>query len=226
VISASTAKKYFGNADAMGKFVNISTLYNTLHCMVTGVFKDLPVNSTMQFSMLISWANTSEFAKSFWYQHESYTFVKLKPNASVAAVEAKFPALAERYKTGPSLKELKWAIQLVPLTQVHLNPAKPYEIEAKGNRFAVQFLNIIAYVILLIACINYINLATTKSVDRAREVGIRKVSGAHVSQLIMQFLTESLIINFAALLIAIALVIAARYSLTHYLYASGTYGML
>lgn len=226
VISESAAKKYFGNADAMGRVVDISTLDNTLHCMVTGVFKDLPVNSTMRFSMLVSWANTSEFAKNFWYQHESYTFVKLKPGANIPVLEAKFPALAERYKTGPSLKELKWAIHLVPLIQVHLNPAKPYEIEVKGNRFAVGFLSIIAYVILLIACINYINLATTKSVDRAREVGIRKVSGAHASQLITQFVTESLIINLAALFIAITLVIVARYSLVHYLYSEGSYGLL
>ncbi|WP_184541851.1 ABC transporter permease [Mucilaginibacter sp. FT3.2] len=226
VISESAAKKYFGNADAMGKVVDVSTLYNTLHCVVTGVFKDLPANSTMRFSMLVSWANTSDFAKNFWYQHESYTFVKLKPGASTAAVEAKFPALAERYKTGPSLKELKWAIKLVPLTQIHLNPAKPYEIELKGNRFAVGFLSIISYVILLIACINYINLATTKSVDRAREVGIRKVSGAQAPQLIMQFLAESLIINLSALLVAVILVIAARYGILQYLYGNGSYGLL
>jgi len=226
VISESAAKKYFGNADAMGKILDISRLDNTLHCMVTGVFKDLPANSTMQFSMLISWANTAEFAKNFWYQHESYTFIKLKPNTNIPALEAKFPALAERYKTGPSLKELKWAIQLVPLADIHLNPAKPYEIEAKGNRFAVNFLSIISYVILLIACINYINLATTKSVDRAREVGIRKVSGAHAPQLIMQFLTESVIINVIALLMAILLVIVARYGLIHYLYGADSYGLL
>ncbi|GAA3981213.1 ABC transporter permease [Mucilaginibacter dorajii] len=226
VISQSAAKKYFGNADAMGKFVDISTLSSSYHCMVTGIFKDLPKNSTMQFNMLLSWTTSSKFVQDFWYQHESYTFIKLKPNTNIPALEAKFPALAERYKTGPSLKELKWAIHLVPLADIHLNPAKPYEIEAKGNRFAVEFLSIIAYVILLIACINYINLATTKSVDRAREVGIRKVSGAHASQLMMQFLTESLIINFISLIVAIVLVIIAKYSLVHYLYSEGNYGLL
>jgi putative ABC transport system permease protein len=226
VISESAAKKYFGNANALGKVLDVSTLNNTLHCMVTGVFKNLPPNSTMKFTMLISWANTPEFAKNFWYQHESYTFVKLKPHTNVPALEARFPALAERYKTGPSLKELKWAIHLVPLADIHLNPAKPYEIEAKGNRFAVSFLSIISYVILLIACINYINLATTKSVDRAREVGIRKVSGARAPQLVMQFLTESVFINITALLVAVILVVTARYGLLHYLYGAGSYGLL
>lgn len=226
VISQSAAKKYFGDAEAMGKFLDVSTLGDKYHCMVTGVFKDIPANSTMQFNFLMSWSTSSKFVQNFWYQHESYTFVKLNPGASIQSVEAKFPALAEQYKTGPSLKELKWTIKLVPLTDIHLNPAKPYEIEVKGNRFAVNFLNIIAFIILMIACINYINLATTKSVDRALEVGIRKVSGAHVSQLILQFLMESVIINIAALLLSIILVLGARYGLSHYLYDSNTYGLL
>ncbi|SDP19809.1 putative ABC transport system permease protein [Mucilaginibacter sp. OK268] len=226
VISQSAAKKYFGNADAIGKFLDVSTLGDKYHCMVTGVFKDVPANSTMQFNFLMSWATSSKFIQNFWYQHESYTFVKLNPGATIQAVEAKFPALAEQYKTGPSLKELKWAVKLIPLTDIHLNPAKPYEIEVKGNRFAVNFLNVIAFIILMIACINYINLATTKSVDRAREVGIRKVSGAHASQLILQFLTESFIINIVALFVAIILVLGARYGLLHYLYDSNTYGLL
>ncbi|MBB6131181.1 ABC transporter permease [Mucilaginibacter lappiensis] len=226
VISQSAAKKYFGNANAMGKFLDVSTLGDKYHCMVTGVFKDIPANSTMQFSFLMSWATSSKFVQNFWYQHESYTFVKLNPGATIQSIEAKFPALAERYKTGPSLKELKWAVKLIPLTDIHLNPAKPYEIEVKGNRFAVNFLNIIAFIILVIACINYINLATTKSVDRAREVGIRKVSGAHVSQLILQFLMESFIINITALLLSFVMVLGARYGLSHYLYDSNTYGLL
>lgn len=226
VISQSAAKKYFGDAEAMGKFLDVSTLGDKYHCMVTGVFKDIPANSTMQFNFLMSWSTSSKFVQNFWYQHESYTFVKLNAGASIQSVEAKFPALAEQYKTGTSLKELKWTIKLVPLTDIHLNPAKPYEIEVKGNRFAVNFLNIIAFIILMIACINYINLATTKSVDRAREVGIRKVSGAHVSQLILQFLMESVIINIAALLLSMILVLGARYGLSHYLYDSNTYGLL
>lgn len=226
VVSQSAAKKYFGNADAIGKFLDVSTLGDKYHCMVTGVFKDIPANSTMQFNFLMSWSTSSKFIQNFWYQHESYTFVKLNPGARIQSVEAKFPALAEQYKTGPSLKELKWTVKLIPLADIHLNPAKPYEIEVKGNRFAVNFLNIIAFVILMIACINYINLATTKSVDRAREVGIRKVSGAHASQLILQFLTESFIINIVALLVAIILVFGARYGLLHYLSDSNTYGLL
>ncbi len=209
VISQSAAQKYFGHADPVGRFLDVGTLDGNLHCMVSGVFKDIPKNSTMQFNFLISWATTPLFLRDFWYLHESYTFLKLKPGANPHTVEAKFPALAERYKTGPSLKNLKWAITLVPLTDIHLNPAKQYEIEAKGNRTAVQFLGILAYIVLLIACLNYINLSTAKAIDRSREVGIRKVSGANSIQLMLQFLFESFIITGISLLLGIVLVIIA-----------------
>jgi putative ABC transport system permease protein len=212
VISQSAAQKYFGKADPIGKFLEVTTRSNTLHCMVSGVFKDVPRNSTMQFNFLISWATTPLFLRDFWYLHESYTFLKLRPGTNIHSVEAKFPALAERYKTGLSLKELKWAITLVPLTDIHLNPAKQYEIEAKGNRGAVKFLGVIAYIILLIACINYVNLATAKAIERSREVGIRKVNGATPVQLLLQFLFESFVVTGTALLLAlVAVLIAANW---------------
>ncbi len=206
VISQSAAQKYFGNADPIGKFMEVSNNNGNLHCMITGVFKDVPQNSTMQFNFLVSWATSPLFIRDFWYIHESYTFLKLKPGGNPRNVEAKFPALAERYKTAPSMKELKWAITLVPLTDIHLNPAKQYEIETKGNRVAVKFLGIIAYIILLIACVNYINLSTAKAIDRAREVGIRKVSGANSMQLLFQFLFESFVIISISLVLALFMV--------------------
>lgn len=212
-ISESAARKYFGNTDPMGKFLEVTNFDGGFHCMVTGVFKEVPANTTMKFDFLVSWLTTPLFLRDFWYLHESYTFVKLKPNTNIPALEAKFPALAERYKTGLSLKDLKWTIKLVPLTAIHLNPAKPYEIEAKGNANAVSFLNIMAFVILIIACVNYINLATTKAADRAREIGIRKVSGARVGQLLAQFMIESGLINLAALLIAVVIVKTSIYYL-------------
>jgi putative ABC transport system permease protein len=225
-ISESSAKKYFGNVDPMGKFLDISTLSDSYHCMVTGVFKDVPRNSSMQFNFLVSWGTTPAFERDFWYLHESYTFIKLKPHTSIASIEAKFPALAEKYKTGPSLKELKWAIELVPLTDIHLNPAKQYDVEVNGNRHAVNFLNILAYVILIIAFVNYINLSTTKAIDRAREVGIRRVSGANSLQLIVQFLLESVILNGIALVFAIGVVAASGYLLPVILDSGSALGLL
>ncbi|MDF2187880.1 ABC transporter permease [Paraflavitalea sp. CAU 1676] len=226
VISESAARKYFGAADPMGKILEVSTQSHIYPCIVKGVFKDLPKNSTLQVNFLISWATSSKWTREFWYQHGSYTYLKLQPGTNAAVVESGFPALAERYKTGPALKDLKWGVHLVPLQDIHLNAAKLYEIEPKGNRFFVGFLSVIAYVILLIAYINYINLATTKSLDRAKEVGIRKVSGAPVAQLVFQFLLESILLNGLALVMAIGLVLASLSWLPGFLNANELGGLL
>ena len=95
VLSESAARKYFGDADPIGKALDVSTQSDSYHCAVTGVFKDPPANSTMQFPMLISWATTPAWLKDFWYMHESYTFVKLVPGTDISKVEGQFPSLAE-----------------------------------------------------------------------------------------------------------------------------------
>jgi len=225
-ISESAAKKYFGKANPIGQFLEINTITDKYHCMVTGVFKDVPPNSTMQFNFLMSWATSPEWQKDTWYLHESYSFVKPVPGTDIHEIEAKFPALAERYKKGPALKDLKWAIQLIPLADIHLNPAKQYEIEAKGNRRAVSFLGMVALVILIIACVNYINLSTAKAIERGREVGIRKVSGARPAQLIGQFLLESTVINLMALALAVFMVGATDFSIRHLMGNGLSYGLL
>jgi putative ABC transport system permease protein len=206
VLSAAAAKTYFGSVDPIGKSLDISTIGDTYHCVVTGVFAGLPENSTMRFRALVSWLTQRQWQRDFWYIHESYTFVKLAPGIRPEQVEEKFPALAEKYKSGPSMRDLKWAIQLVPLADIHLRPVKQYEIEtSKGNGRAVRFLEVIAYIILLIAGINYVNLTTAKAADRAKEVGVRKVSGARSVQLIGQFLLESMLVSGIALAVAILL---------------------
>ncbi|MCG8310846.1 MAG: ABC transporter permease [Cytophagales bacterium] len=209
IISESAARKYFGEEDPMGKRIQISTFSNSFDCEVTGVFSDIPPNHTMQFDFLMSWQTSGRWMWDFWYLHESYTYVKLKEGAVPDDLEAKFPMVAERFKTKETLKDHTWAIDLVPLKDVHLNPAKPYEIEAKGNRRAVNFLLLISFVILIIAWVNYINLSTAKALERAKEVGIRKVSGSFKSQLVLQFLTESALINIIAGVIALVVVFLA-----------------
>jgi putative ABC transport system permease protein len=226
VISQQASQKYFGHADPIGKILEVRTRSDTYQCMVKGVFKNIPRNSTMQFNFLVSWATTPLFLRDFWYIHESYTFLKLKPGTNIHTVEAKFPALAERFKTGQSLKDLKWVITLVPLTDIHLNPAKQYEIEVKGNRTAVKFLDVIAYIILLIACINYINLSTAKTIDRSREVGIRKVNGASTMQLLLQFMFESFVIIGISLLLSGAFVTLAANVLPQLLNDKMSFGLL
>jgi len=227
VISASSARKYFGNDDPLGKTLEISTISSVLPCRVTGVFQDPPPNSTMQFTMLLSWASSPEWQKKTWYQHESYTFLRLQPSAKPATLEAQFPALAEGYKNGPALKDLRWAIHLVPMEDIHLNAAKQYEVESKGNRRAVQFLDLLSLIILLIACVNYVNLSTARALERAKEVGIRKVSGAHPRQLVIQFLMESLLLGSLAFVLGIALSVLANALLPTWLGSDhGSYGMM
>ncbi|WP_276483110.1 ABC transporter permease [Paraflavitalea pollutisoli] len=225
-ISASAARKYFGQDDPVGKILEVSTQTSSYPCMVTAVFQDFPANSTLQFNFLLSWATSGRWTRNYWYQHSSYTYLKLQPGASAAALESGFPTMAEQYKTEPALKDLRWGVHLVPLKDIHLNTAKKYEIETKGNRFFIGFLSVIAYVILFIAYINYINLATTKSLDRAREVGIRKVNGAPNSQLIIQFVLESVMLNVVALLLAIGIVLATTAWLPTLLGANAWNGLL
>lgn len=209
VISQSVAIKYFGNEDPMGKRIQISTFSDQYDCEVTGVFADIPSNHTMQFDFLMSWRTSGRWVWDFWYLHESYTYVKIRADGDIEKIEEQFPAVAEKFKTRETLKDYTWAIDFVPLDEIHLNPAKPYEIEAKGNRRAVNFLLLISFVILIIAWVNYINLSTAKALERAKEVGIRKVSGSHRSQLVFQFMTESALINIFASVFAMLIILIA-----------------
>jgi putative ABC transport system permease protein len=210
VISKSIARKIFNEKDPMNKILIISTLRYTYHCIVTGVFEDVPDNSSLRFDALISWETSPLWMRDFWYLHESYTYVKIDVPAQVVAVEEKFPELAEQYKTNDALKDLKWAVDLVPMKDIHLTSAKPYEIDTKGNRKAVNFFSIVAIIILVIAWINYINLTTARAIDRAKEVGIRKVSGSSKFQLLSQCMLDAFIVNIFALITALIFVFIGK----------------
>jgi putative ABC transport system permease protein len=210
VISETIAKKFFHDEDPMNKILIISSQRFTYHCIVTGIFKDLPDNSSLKFDALMSWETSPLWMRDFWYLHESYSYVRIDAFEKVAAVEEKFPELAEQFKTREALRGLKWAIDLVPMKEIHLNPAKPYEIDAKGNRKAVKFFGIVAIIILIIAWINYINLTTARAIDRAKEVGIRKVVGSSGLQLILQFMIDAILIHTLAMILGIVLVFLTK----------------
>lgn len=212
VITQSAAKQFFGNESPMGKTLRFLRGDHFVDCIITGVMEDFPANSHIHFKYLIAYEGLPVWMKDFWYLHEAYTYVLLQPGASVAAIENAFPALAEKYKTADALRSKKWAVKLVPLEDIHLNPQKGYEPEIKGNKLSLITLAVIAFVILITAWINYVNLSTARSLERAKEVGIRKVSGAFRWQLIGQFYLESFIINIAALLLAFLIVLISRSS--------------
>lgn len=203
MISESTAKKYFGEEEPIGKMLEIRN--SSLE--VAGVFADVPANSHMQFDILVSYITYRQLVESSggdaennWGWSDFYTYVLLGPNANVAAFQAKLPAFVERYK-GEDMAENNYELELLlqPLRDIHLHSDLAYELEANGNARYVSILILIGIFILLIAWVNYINLSTARSIDRAREVGVRKVVGAQKGQLIRQFLLESALVNLVAM---------------------------
>ncbi|MCC6288080.1 MAG: ABC transporter permease [Chitinophagaceae bacterium] len=205
VISESMAKKYFGNQDPIGKIL----VSYTFPSKVTGVFADLPENSHLKFDALVPLQPALKEWKSEdnWGWPAVYTYVLLKPGTDAKKLEAKFPAFIDKY-LGKEMKEMNFRpyFHLQPLTDIHLTSHYIDEAEVNGDEKEVFFLSVIGVFILLIAWINYINLSTAKSMERAKEVGIRKVSGAAKKQLIIQFLIESLMTNLLALVITIIII--------------------
>jgi len=211
IISESTARKYFSNEDPIGKRLNANG--RELSLEVTGVFQDVPENSHIKFDFLVSYetidAMTDNASETSWGWYDFYSFVLLKPNTDVKALQAKWDAylLRERKEAWDRSGQRQEFI-LRPLTDIHLYSHLLYETSPEDLRDgdSVYALSIIALFILIIAWVNYINLATARSFTRANEVGVRKVVGAYRRQLISQFLTESFILNMAAVCLALGIV--------------------
>ncbi len=195
LITESTAKKYFGSQDPMGKL--LKTDFGDM--MVNGVLKDVPENSHFHFDFLISIKKFGDI-NSQWGWYNFYTYAKLKPHSSIAALTPKIQALFK--KNDPDGKNIFY---VQPLTDIHLTSDLKWEIEPNSDKLYTYVFSLIGVFIIVIACINYINLATAKSALRAKEIGIRKVAGAFRVSLIRQFLTESVITVSFALMLSIAL---------------------
>jgi putative ABC transport system permease protein len=217
VLTQETAEKYFGKAEPIGKIIEINTDSNRVY-KVTGVIKNIPANSHFHFNMFGSMAG-SEDAKSDSWMHGGYhTYLLLKPGSDLKKIEARFPAMVKKYMApqiqqhmGLSLEQfttkgnsLGFALQ--PLKDIHLNSNTTTEFEPGGNATYVYIFGGVAIFMLIVACINFINLSTAGASKRAKEVGVRKVAGSGKFQLIGQFLSESILITFFALFIAFALV--------------------
>lgn len=208
VLSQSLAKKYFGSDDPVGKILKNN---GKEEYQVTGVFEDLPVNTHMRINALISFESLTKMWNDpilSWQWDGFMTYVMLNDGASANALAAKLPALTEK-QAGEDLKRFNAGMKfnLQPLTDIHLDSNFMFEFKANGDRQSAYFLAVVAVLILIIAWINYINLSTAKSIERAREVGVRKVLGGIKSQLIQQFLWESVVLNTAAVILSIVFVI-------------------
>ncbi|HEY4288206.1 MAG TPA: ABC transporter permease [Puia sp.] len=204
VLTEKTAKSLFGNEDPMGKIVKISERDNFT---VTGVLKDLPVNTRFEFDYLLPRSNLQygEGQNLGWGDNSTPTYVLLKPNVNFAAVNAKVKELRQKYND--DAKKLKWEMFLYPLSRWRLYSSFTNGVEDNQGRILfIKLFGIIAGFILLIACINFMNLSTARSEKRAKEVGIRKVVGAQRSSLIGQFIGESVFLAFLAGIVAILIV--------------------
>ena len=210
MMSEDVAKKYFGNEDPMNKVLRA---YNTFDVKVTGVYKGFPENSHMHPGMLISFNTLKDSAvygaenlRTNWGNNSFFTFLVLPKNYDPKRMIAQFPAFIDRRMDhkdyGGDLPSKYTTLGLQKLTDIHLYSHTDYEAEANGDISRVYIFSIIALFILLIACINYMNLSTARSALRAREIGIRKVIGARKKELILQFLSESVIISWTAILLA------------------------
>lgn len=221
VLTKATAEKYFGNdpggyRDAIGKTLSLNR--GTDIYTITGIIENIPSNSHFHFDMFASMTGWKDATSNSWMTSGFYTYLLLKRGVNYQDMEAKFPAMVVKYmgpqiqqQMGLSLEQFRTkgnslGFALQPLTSIHLHSQTSNEFEPGGNASYVYIFGVIAIFMLLIACINFINLSTAGASKRAKEVGIRKVVGSSRFQLIRQFLFESLLLTAFALITAAALV--------------------
>ena len=212
VITEKIAKKYFNSTDVVGKTMLIN---DTANYKITAVIKDIPKQSHFNFDFFVPMMENYGSNGDDWLSENWSTYILLKKNADVKQVEAQLNPMMDRY-IGPELQSMLnqsmndfkkgggyIRASLTPLTAIHLHSNKTAELDTNGNAEYVYIFSAIALMILLIACVNFMNLSTARSSNRAKEVGVRKVLGSLKKNLVQQFLTESLLISFIALVFAV-----------------------
>ncbi len=201
VLSESTAKKYFGSEEAIGKTILMN---DTIPLLVTGIAQDLPVNNHFHFDMVASSQLTALYNN--WWFDNFYTYILLKDPASSAILEKKISNIMDKYN-GKQNAELGFTgiHFLQPLKSIHLHSDLRGDLEPGGNLASLKIFIGIGLFLLIVTCINYINISTAGSFKRAKEIGMRKVSGAVRGQLVSQFLSESVLLTMIALLFSIGL---------------------
>ncbi len=214
VITEKIAKKYFNEVDPVGKemIVNDSVNYK-----ITGVIRNIPSQSHFNFDIFVSTSENPASRDDNWLSENWNTYILVRKNADITKLNSEMNAMMDRYVgpelqgvTNMSLDQFKKTggyirANLTPLTSIHLHSNKTGELDGNGNIQFVYIFSAIALFILLIACVNFMNLSTARSFNRAREVGVRKVLGSLRKNLIQQFLTESVLISFIALMIAVVI---------------------
>jgi len=216
VISGEMAEKYFGKDDPIDKVLKIFA--DTTHYRVTGVFQKVPLNSHIDFDFVASYTSLEKADGTEWTTNNLCTYVLISESVDLKALESKMPEIVRKYAVpeieqhlGISFEEWESAgnrfeMALQPLKDIHLNNEIVHPFKPSNDKKYIYVFSIIAIFIIVIACINFMNLATARSAGRSKEIGVRKVFGSDKNLLIRQFLFESIILTFLALIIGILIV--------------------
>lgn len=227
VLTSSAAKRYFGNENPMGKTIREN---NEHHYTVTGIVADVPENSHFRFNVIASFTSIRWHANPSWFQQSAQTYLLLREGANANLLREKLPDFLQRnireqlqQFIGITMEEFEasgqsYGYDLQLVTSIHLHSDLDGELGPNGNITYVYLFSLIALFILLLACINFMNLSTARSTSRAKEVGVRKVLGSGRSELVKQFLGESLLYSLLAMVIALILV---EIALPHFNHLAG-----
>jgi putative ABC transport system permease protein len=213
VLTRANAVKYFGNGDAIGKSISFEWEGEPVDFVVTGILEEVPENSHIHFDMLISIASYKEQPYTDWRSNYLYTYVLVKENASKQNLEEKLktfvtkrlePEYGDLLLPGRGIHEVL-KMHLFPIRDIHLHPSPNWEIEPGGNISSVYIFSSIAVLILIVACLNFVNLSTARANKRSKEVSLRKTVGAEKYQLRFQFIQESMLLAFVSLVLALVM---------------------
>jgi putative ABC transport system permease protein len=204
VITESTAKRYFNTTDALGKTLSLS---GNANYKITGVMRDIPSQSHFKFDFFLSLAARADAKSNEWSNFSYTTYILFKPGAYPKQLETKLTAMLKN-NMGSNYNQLEksgnyFHLNITPLTDIHLLSNRQYELGANSSITYVYIFSAIALFVLLIACINFMNMSTARSANRAKEVGVRKVLGSSRKYIIAQFLSESVLVTIAAAITAV-----------------------
>ncbi len=206
IITEEMAKKYFGNEGAMGKPLDVSGFGGKTVMNVSGILKNIPLQSHIQRQIILpaSWFRSAGMNFDSWYDQSFQTYIQLKDNSNLQDVSSKIKQCEVKNFPNQNTQDLRYS--LIPLPRIHLYGSNIKFMETTGDIKYVRIFVVIAFIILLIASINYMNLSTALSLKRTKEVGIKKTVGANRNTLILQFFGESIILSFIAYILAILFV--------------------
>jgi len=205
ILSQALAAKIFGNEEPLGRALEIQSWGEPKLCKVTGVARDVPRNSHFRFEMLVSMKTFFKGDEPGWTSNNFTTYLLLRDGVTENLMEEKLVELDKLYYEG-GREHIPWIWTLEPMTRIHLYADLATGNQPNGSAAYVNLFSIVAVLVLLIAGINFVNLATARSAKRAREVGIRKIVGSYKHQLVGQFLGESMLLGLLALVLAVGLI--------------------